>query len=306
MDGLENFIKILNFIFLIGGGAVSAYKKVRSTKTAKFYGISEKYFTKIILNNKEDFYYIIFGIIINIILNIFINIKIYKSTEDSCIRFVLYVLFILINILFICITAKNLKYNIALVILLIECITITIWLVLNRKIINFDIVMYVFTILFLTYYIILFFCPKFYYAEYILDYEIITKKNNCSERLVIIQGDSKKYIACRFLIKEINTTDKNTKNKCIKKLKKKFKNNFIKKLKKKSKNNENFKEDILIIEKSKFVFIDPKDYYFESTHFDKVEVRERKDFEKEYYSWKKENLSNMKELYRLKMESLNR
>ena len=195
-----------------------------------------------------------------------------------------HVLFILINILFICITAKNLKYNIALVILLIECITITIWLVLNRKIINFDIVMYVFTILFLTYYIILFFCPKFYYAEYILDYEIITKKNNCSERLVIIQGDSKKYIACRFLIKEINTTDKNTKNKCIKKLKKKFKNNFIKKLKKKSKNNENFKEDILIIEKSKFVFIDPKDYYFESTHFDKVEVRERKDFEKEYYS----------------------
>ena len=278
MDGLENFIKILKLSIPIIGFFISAYNNLRLLKTSKFYGISEKYFTKIILNNKEDFYYVVFGIIINIILNIFINIG--KLTEGSCIRFILYVLFILINILFIYITAKNLKYNIALVILLLECIimifylsfnNIIINLSFNNIIINFDIVTYVSTILFLTYYIILFFCPKFYYAEYILDYEIITKKNNCSERLVIVQSDSKTHIACRFLIKEINITDKNTKNKCIKKLKKK------------SKNNENFKEDILIIEKSKFVFIDPKDYYFENIHFDKVEVLERYNFEKEYY-----------------------
>lgn len=306
MDGLENFIKILKLSIPIIGFFISAYNNLRLLKISKFYGISEKYFTKIILNNKEDFYYVVFGIIINIILNIFINIKIGKLTEGSCIRFILYVLFILINILFIYKTAKNLKYNIALVILLLECIIMIFYLSINNIIINFDIVTYVSTILFLTSYIILFFCPKFYYAEYILDYEIITKTNNCSERLVIVQGDSKTHIACRFLIKEINTTDKNTKNKFIKKLKEKSKNKFIKKLRKKFKNNENFKEEILIIEKSKYVFIDPKDYYFENTHFDKVVVLERKDFEKEYYSWKKENLSNMKELYVLKMESLNR
>lgn len=302
MDELEKIIKILKYLIPIIGFIISSCNKVRLMKTAKFYGISEKYFNKIILNNKEDFYYIIFGII----LNIFINIKIGKLTEDSCIRYVLYVLFILINILFIYITAKNLKYNIALVILLLECIIMIFYLRFNNIIINFDIFTYVSTILFLTSYIILFFCPKFYYAEYILDYEIITKKNNCSERLVIVQGDSKTHIACRFLIKEIHTTDKNTKNKFIKKLKEKSKNKFIKKLRKKFKNNENFKEEILIIEKSKYVFIDPKDYYFENTHFDNVVVLERKDFEKEYYSWKKENLSNMKELYILKMESLNR
>ncbi|MDU0945013.1 hypothetical protein [Anaerococcus vaginalis] len=257
MDGLENFIKILNFIFLIGGGAVSAYKKVRSTKIAKFYGISEKYFTKIILNNKEDFYYVVFGIIINIILNIFLNIKIGKLTEDYCIRFVLYVLFIIINILIIYITAKNLKYYIALGILPLEGIIIIFYLGFNNIIKYFDIVTYISTIIFISSYIILFFCPKFYYAEYILDYEIITKKNNCSERLVIIQSGSENFIACRFFIKEI---EKRTK------IRKKF-----------------YIEKVLFIEKSKFVFIDPKDYYFENIHFDKVEVLERYNFEKEYY-----------------------
>ncbi|WP_049690295.1 hypothetical protein [Anaerococcus jeddahensis] len=280
MDGLENFIKILNFIFLIGGGAVSAYKKVRSAKTAKFYGISEKYFTKIILNNKEDFYYVVFGIIINIILILFLK----KEGGNLIIKVILYSLFILSNFVIIFITAKNLKYYIPLGILLLESIIIISRLGFNNIIKYFDIVTYISTIIFISSYIILFFCPKFYYAEYILDYEIITKKDNCSERLVIVQGDSKTHIACRFLIKEINTTDKNTKNKFIKKLKEKSKNKFIKKLRKKFKNNENFKEEILIIEKSKYVFIDPKDYYFENTHFDKVVVLERKDFEKEYYS----------------------
>ena len=214
--------------------------------------------------------------------------------DNLIIKVILYSLFILSNSVIIIITAKNLKYYIPLVILLLESIIIIGCLVYNNVKINLDIILYIFTIVFISSYIILFFCPKFYYAEYILDYEIITKKNNCSEKLVIIQGDSKTHIACRFLIKEINTNDKNTKNKCIKKLKKK------------SKNNENFKKDMLIIEKSKFVFIEPKDYYFESTHFDKVEVRERKDFEKEYTVEKRKSKQYEKMIYILKLEILSR
>lgn len=254
MDKLEKIIKILNFILLIGGVAISAYKKVRSTQTAKFYGISEKYFTKFDLNNKEDFYYVVFGIIINIILMVFLKNKVGNLIDSLIIKVILYSLFILSNIVIIFKTALNLKYYIPLGILLLESIIIISWLVLNKVIKNYDIILYIFTIVFISSYIILFFSRNFYFVEYILDYEIIKNKDNkCSENLVVIQSGSEDFIACRFFVKEIEKRTKIRKNLTI--------------------------EKVLFIEKGNYVFIDPKDYYFENIHFDRVEMLEREKFE---------------------------